>query len=145
MAGGFTHEYWRETRDDWKARGPRWHWHCYATVTDGNAYSADSARRDRATDLPPLRVREWLHKPQRLLRHSPRTPDDAVAWLRREFERYAPQMTGTQATDIPEETRFGRALHDLQCASDISWGFWVSGDSAIVTMAVVGTAECRQH
>ncbi|GAA2119684.1 hypothetical protein [Actinomadura alba] len=138
----FDHEYWRTPREDWTHLG--YHWHCYSWTGDGRMIANDAARRDPATELPPTVIREWLGKADRIIRKSPRTPDDAVAWLRREYERAVPQL-GAQALDIPDEMRFGRALHDLQCGNDISWGFWLTGGSSYVSMAVVATAECRLH
>lgn len=138
----FDHDYWRRPRDDWTRLGI--HWHCYTWTGDGRAIANDAARRDPATELPPTVVREWLSKPDRLIRQSPKSPEDAVAWLQREFDRHTPQL-GAQATDIPAETRFGMALHDLQCGTDLSWGFWLAGGSSYLSMAVVGTADCRLH
>lgn len=143
MTSTFAPEYWRQPRDDWKRLGL--HWHCFSWVGDGKSLAADGARRDSASELPPLVVRAWLNKPQRVLRQSPATPEDAVAWLRREFDRHAVQMAGTQATDVPEEIRWGTALYDLCGGNDISWGFWLAGGASFVSMAVVGTSECRLH
>ena len=135
-------EYWRQDRDDWKQR--RLHWHCYSATVDGSSWGADKVRRDRGSDLPPLIVREWLVKAVKP-KQSPTTPEEAVAWLRREFDRHAGQMAGSQATDIPEEIRWGTALYDLRCGSDLSWGFWLTGGARIVSMAVVGIADCPIH
>ncbi|MCW2901778.1 MAG: hypothetical protein JWO67_4043 [Streptosporangiaceae bacterium] len=128
---------------EWKLRGL--HWHCYAQITDGRSYGNDRARRDRTTDLPPLVVREWLAKPDRLIRQSPRTPEDAVAWLQREFGRHASQMTRSQdghVEGIPDETRWGAALHNLECGNDVPLAFWVNGGTSIVSLAVVAVADC---
>lgn len=130
--------YWRdESRDDWRRRGL--HWHCHASRMDAGAYEDEQARRDPGSDLAPLVVRDWLRKPSRTIRHAPATPEDAVSWLRGQWERIKGQA-GREATAISDETRFGTALYDLRCGNDLCWGFWLSS-SVHMHLAVVGTSQ----
>lgn len=131
----FDHDYWRTERDDWKHLRIRWK--CFQTSCDGVVFAKDSDRRDPSRETPPLRVREWLGKPARCLKHQPTTPEDAVDWLRNQFDLYAPQMAGQQATYVDPEVRFGRARYDLQVGNDIVWGFWVNGAATMLSMAVI--------
>lgn len=134
----FDHEYWRDqTRDDWQKRGL--HWHCYACRMDGNAYSDDPARRDLSSELAPREIRDWLRKPARAIRQTPMTPENAVAWLRNQWEPIKEQA-GQEATAISDETRFGTVLYNLRCGNDVCWGFWLSA-STHLHLAIVGTDE----
>lgn len=130
--------YWRRPRDDWRDRGL--HWHCYTSRMDGATFGNDLVREDPNTDAAPKIVRDWLRKPARTLQHVATTPDDAVEWLRGQWESIKPSA-GEAATAIDPETLFGRALYDLSCGTDICWGYWISGGSTHVQMAVVGVAD----
>jgi hypothetical protein len=134
----FDYEYWRdESRDDWRRLGL--HWHAYASRMDGSAYADEAARRDLVTDLAPQSVRDWLRKPAQSLRQVATTPEDAVSWLRQQWEPIKAQA-GQEAVRIPEETRFALALYELRCGNDLCWGFWL-GASVHLHLALVGTAD----
>lgn len=134
----FGHDFWRdESRDDWKRLGL--HWHCHAWRGDADAYGDETARRDLSTDLPPTIIRDWLGKPPRTVRHRARTPEDAIAWLRAQWEPIKGQV-GELATAIPDETRFGLALYDLRCGNDVCWVYWL-GTSSLLHLAVVATSR----
>jgi hypothetical protein len=64
----------------------------------------DWQRRDPATPVPPLLVRDWLKKPASMLVKSCTDPRDAVAWLRNESTQWAPRL-------LPRDpARLGRLL-----------------------------------
>lgn len=135
----FDHEYWRTDRDDWTHLDVSWK--CFLTTCDGVVFAKDSTRRDPSSDAPPLQIRDWLNKPAQLMKNRADKPEDAVEWLRTQFELYRPQMIGQQATYVDPETRFGRALHDLRVGNDVSWGFWVNGGATMVSMAVLAVSR----
>lgn len=137
----FDHDYWRSERDDWTHLGIAWR--CFLTSCDGVTWAKDSVRRDPSSEAPPLQIREWLNKPSRLLKNRASTPADAIEWLRTQFELYAPQMYGQQASYVEPEVRFGRALHDLQVGSDVAWEFWTNGGSTMVSMAILAVSDGR--
>lgn len=133
----FDFEYWRdETRQDWQRLGL--HWHCHAWRGDADDYGDEQARRDPSTELPPQIIKQWLDKPARTIRRTVTTPEEAIAWLRAQWEPIRGQI-GPEATAIPEETRFGTALYDLRTGNDVCWGFWL-GASTHLHLAIVGTA-----
>lgn len=134
----FDHAYWRKPRDDWERLGL--HWHGYSWSGSGASYAKDAERRDPSSDLPPRVVREWLGKPRQAERPAFRTPEDAVAWARGEWERCG--LPVGEDADIPDETRWGMARHHLECGLDLMWGEWAYGGSSFVSLAVVGVTDC---
>lgn len=127
--------YWRDaTRDDW--RQEQLHWHCHLSRMDGAVYGDEPARRDSATEYAPKVIRDWLHKPAHTIRATPATPEEAIQWLRQQWDAIKP-LPG-EINWIPEETRLGIALYDLRCGNDVCWGFWL-GSSAHLHLAIVGT------
>lgn len=132
----FDYEYWREGREDWK---DLWlHWHCHAVRMDGNSYGDEAARRSPDSELAPKVIRQWLNKPAHTIRDVSRSPEDALRWLRGQWEAVEGQI-GEEAEAIPEETRFGMALYDLRCGSDVCWGFWLNA-STHFHIAIIGTS-----
>jgi hypothetical protein len=137
----FDYEFWRdESRADWKRRGL--HFHCHAWRGDARDYDDEAARQDLTSDLPPVIIRDWLRKPARTIKHVAGTPEDAVTWLRAEWEQVKSQV-GQEAEGVPDDVRFGLARYDLSCGNDVCLGFWL-GSSAYLHLAIVGTsANCH--
>ena len=117
------------------------HWHCYAWTGSGADWANDNQRREPSSSLPPTAVRAWLNKPRTMLRHIAYTPDEALTWLREQFEPLAERTLYPELqTQRDIEFRYQLVLADLMCGNDVMWGEWVKGPS-ISTLAVVGTPE----
>lgn len=121
---------------DWQTRGI--HWHCYNWRGSGKEWADDQARGDDNADITPTVVKAWLRKPARLIRATPKTPEDAVQWLRAQWAEHRANALHPVTWD--EDFRFKLATYDLRCANDLSWALWLKGGS-IVSLGIVGTAE----
>lgn len=92
-------------------------------------------------------IRDWLTKPQRMLRVVPATPDAAVAWLGAEYEQIQPQIAGDIGVAIDAEQLMRQKLYDMRCGVDtIIIVRWLRG-GAMVHLAVlaVSATDCDQH
>ncbi|NYI07171.1 hypothetical protein [Allostreptomyces psammosilenae] len=138
------HEVWRTARPTrWRELGL--HWHAYSWRGDGmELVIAEDSRRMpavRGNDLPPFVVKEWLDKPDRLIRAVLWTPEGGAQWLGKEFRAVADEMRpAEQRAFVSDERRFGMAEYELACGNDVVWGFWL-GERTFLTLAVVGTTS----
>ncbi|MFC5185207.1 hypothetical protein [Actinomadura harenae] len=134
----FDHDYWRDASPAiWERRGL--HWHCHSSRMDGETYGNEAARRDPAMDHAPKVIRDWLRKPTRTIRCVATTPEDGIAWLRAQWTPIRDHI-GQEADAIPDQVRFGRALHDLRSGNDVCWGHWLGGTTHL-HLALIGTPE----
>lgn len=126
----------------WRDRGV--HYHAYSWRGDGKALQDnEQARADLAAEAPPMHVRDWLGKPQRLMRAAPLTPEDAAAWLRTEYQLIAAQLQGTA---VGVEERMRTKLHDLRCGNDTVIAEWLrGGQMAYLVVLSVPASECDRH
>lgn len=113
--------------DDWKRRGL--HWHCHLSRMSGGQYGDDRGRADLASTLAPRVVRDWLRKPQSTRLLAPGTPEDAVAWLRKQWGGSMP------------DARYAMALYELRCGNDVCWAEWVNNASVQLHTAVIATFD----
>ncbi|MEU5878135.1 hypothetical protein [Spirillospora sp. NPDC047279] len=118
-----------DERDDWKRGGL--HFHCYMARMTSDSYGNEGQRRDLSSPLPPRVIREWLQKPQSALLLTPATPEDAVDWLRTQWQPHGDR----------DEAHYARALHDLRCGNDVLWGEWINAASQHLHTAIVGTNQ----
>jgi hypothetical protein len=121
------------------------HWHAYSWRGDGKRLGDNAARRATTSDVVPFALRDWLMKSARLIRAAPATPEEALRWLRQQFDDCASSMCpAQQRTSLSDEFRFGLALYELRCANDLSWGFWLTNASfqAMSLIAVADSPAC---
>ncbi|KPI17787.1 hypothetical protein OK074_8118 [Actinobacteria bacterium OK074] len=103
------------------------HWHAYSWRGDANRLHDNVARRSAAESIVPFTLKDWLSKSDSLIRLAPTSPEEALAWLRKQFDDCAPLMSPTRQRDFTStDTRFGLALYQLRCGNDLSWGFWLT-------------------
>lgn len=129
----------------WRERGL--HYHAYSWRGDGKAMQENEvARADVGSELPPQPIRVWLRKPQRLLRAAPLTPEEAMAWLRAEYEPLAAQLAGDVGEFLPVAERMRLKIYDLRCGNDTVIEEWLRG-GVLVHLAVISVSgrECSQH
>jgi hypothetical protein len=129
----------------WRERGL--HYHAYSWRGDGKTMQDnETGRHDPATDLPPVLIREWLAKPQRLLRAAPLTPEDAARWLLAEYETVRPQLAGDIGEAITPAELARMKVYDLRCGNDVVIAHWLRG-GGFVHLAVLSVprAECNRH
>ena len=138
---------WRHSEPTvWRERSL--HWHAYSWRGDGKRLGDNAARRATTADIVPFALRDWLMKSARLIRAAPATPEEALRWLREQFDACAPVMCPVQQrTFIPDEFRFGLALYELRCGNDLSWGFWLTNASyqsmSLIAVGDSTTCPCR--
>lgn len=139
--------------DSWRHQEPtHWrerslHWHAYSWRGDGKRLGDNAARRSAAESIAPFAHRDWLLKTDHLVRAAPCTPEDAVRWLREQFDGCAPAMRPAQQRSfVPYEDRFGRALYELRCGNDLSWGFWLDNASyQAMSLIALDSRSCLPH
>jgi hypothetical protein len=122
----------------WKAEGL--HWHAYSWRGTGSDWGNDSMRSNDSSEITPTATRAWLRKNPRLIRATFTTPQDAVEWLREQWEPAARDAL----TPLPDwantDFRFRLATYDLAAGNDVSWAMWIKGQS-VVSMSVIGTSD----
>ncbi|WP_093775090.1 hypothetical protein [Streptomyces sp. yr375] len=123
------------------------HWHAYSWRGDGKRLGDSAARRSAAEDIVPFALKDWLLKPARLVRAAPTTPEEALHWLREQFGLCAPAMQPvSQRSFVSDADRFGRALYELRCGNDLSWGFWLTnGLFQALSPITVDAQACPAH
>ncbi len=128
----------------WSERGL--HFHCFSWRGDGQSMQAnETARNDPNNDVPPLRVRDWLAKPARLLRAAPATPEEAAAWLLAEYTPLMPQIQG-DIGGIGTDDLMRQKIYDLRCGSDVVVVRWLRGGTmAHLAVLAVSAGECDRH
>jgi hypothetical protein len=149
----FDYDYWMDTttaspckyrrlkdRTTWREAGASWHWHCYSRSMTGKEHGSDAERSRHDTDLAPRELRDWLRKPAGSLRLAAFAPDDALGWLRREWEPVKGAFLPPDAGHDGLHAHLGRAMYDLKIGNDVCWATWTS-TSAYLHLAIIGTAD----
>lgn len=118
------------------------HWHGFSNrmpAADTTKYSF-TIFENLPTGWPPRLVRDWLRHPPSVVTCHADTPEEAVAWLRGEYEDSEDQLDSV-AHATPKQERFDRALTSLRGGDDLCWGFWI-GTHTYLTLAVIGMDRC---
>ncbi|MFE4856981.1 hypothetical protein [Streptomyces sp. NPDC056670] len=101
------------------------HWHAYAWV--GHERPADNIRNDKSQPTPPLRVGEWLGKPERFIvaifDSTPEGISDALEWMRQGAEEHV----YVSEASFPLDARLKYVAEQLSHngrAGDVVWGYY---------------------